>query len=81
MLPDRFDTFRHPAPNTINTLRNEIALHPATDSTLFDIPVLAKINALRKEISAPEKVPEPPHDPQPSLNHHGAKRIRPLSSS
>ena len=26
MIPDRFDTFRHPAPNGINAVRNEIAL-------------------------------------------------------
>jgi hypothetical protein len=52
MLPDRFDTFRHPAPNEINAVRNEIALDSPTDSTLFDIPALAEIDALRNEIAS-----------------------------
>ena len=67
-----FDTFRHPTPNEINAVRNEIALDPATDSTLFDIPALAKINALRSKISAPRRS----RKRRTTRNHNQINRVR-----
>jgi hypothetical protein len=55
--PARFDTFRHPHPNQLNALRNEMPPNPANPFDTFRHATPNRINALRNE--SPGNPPRP----------------------